>query len=72
MAWLIFSDTIRVNIYKWASLILAFILIYATLFQKADYNLILGTKIAGIIPIGFIFGILYAYAFYLYNNRGLL
>ena len=71
-AFLIGSDVMRRNIYKWVSLVLAFILLYATLFQSSDYNLILGMKIAGIIPVGFIFGILFAYQFYLYQNRGLI
>lgn len=72
MSFLIGSDITRRNLTKWISLILAIILLYASLFQGANYNLIFGTKIAGIIPIGFIFGIVYAYVWYLYQNRGLI
>jgi len=72
MAWLVFSDTTRKNIAKFTFLILAFILIYATLFQSANYNLILGWKIMDIIPFGFIIGIISGYFFYLYQKRGLI
>lgn len=72
MSFLIGSDIFRRNMAKWLSLFLALILFYATLFQDSNYSLILGWKIADIIPLGFIIAVIYAYFFYLYNNRGLL
>lgn len=72
MALLIFNDIIRRNIAKWVSFVTAFILIYASLFQKANYNLILGMKILDMIPLGIILGIIFAYFGYLYHTRGLL
>ena len=72
MVFLLGSDVMRRNIAKWISLVLAFIFLYASLFQAANYSLILGWKLFGVVPLGFAFGIIFAYGFYLYHNRGLL